>query len=135
MNDPGINSFEEFLFFYLAATMLIGAVWVMLEADVLLGATATAAHRRSRQQPILHLFCALGALHPACGILALDAARGEDDVPAEAAAVVERIRRRAKASTLIGIGVFALLCAPHVPVVGELAAIEPLVAAIPWEGR
>ncbi|GEM_PF-3590465 len=133
MNEPGINSFDEFLLFYVAATVLVGAVWVILEADVLLGSTATALTRRRRQQPLLAVLTVLGVVHPACAAIAFDAARVDEDTPAGDVADLERLRRRAKVTALIGVGLLGLLCAPHLPIVSEIPAVESLAASIPWE--
>ncbi len=133
MNEPGINSFDEFLLFYVAATLLIGAVWVILEADVLLGPTESAPNRRRRQRPILHVLAVLGSLHPACAAIAWDAARVEDDAPANVRTDAARVRRRAKTAAVIGLVLLALLCASHLPGVAELPGVDAAAGVIPWE--
>jgi hypothetical protein len=133
MNEPGINSFDEFLLLYLAVTVVVGAVWVILEAHVLLGPTGTAPDRRRRQRPVLHALTVLGVLHPACSVIAWDAARVEDGTAAVDATDAARMRRRARATTAVGLVALALLCAPHVPVLGGLPGVGAVGGAIPWE--
>jgi hypothetical protein len=134
MNEPGINSFEEFLLFYFAVTLVVGALWVVLEADVQLGPTDTEVQRRRRQRPVLHVLTALGVLHPACAVVAFDASRPEEDMSAVDAVDARRMRRRARTAMVVGTGLFALLCAPHLPILAELPAIGTLNEALPWEG-
>ncbi len=132
MNESGINSFEEFVLFYAAVTLLIGALWVMLEADVLLAPVADWGRRRARQRPLLHLLVLLGALHPACSLVVMDACRrdplssGEDGAAPTAA-------RAARYTAVAGVAVFAVACAPHVPVLQDLPGVDGVVGVLPWE--
>src|SRR4051812_857627 len=133
MNEPGINSFDEFLLFYLAATFVIGALWVILEADVVLGPVTGIAERRRRHRRISPVLAVLGVAHVAFALVAMDVTRAdESDQPAD-----EPARRRtaalARAGAIAGVVALALVCASHVPALSEVPGIAAVEQAIPWE--
>src|SRR3954451_2217746 len=110
MNEPGINSFDEFLLFYLAFAFVIGALWVILEADLLLGPSDTADERRQRHRRPSYGLLPPGLVHVAFALIAIDVNRADDlDAPS-----AEPQRRRAAAlarwSAVAGVVVFAALC-------------------------
>jgi hypothetical protein len=133
MNEPGINSFEEFLLYYLAAGFVICCVWAILEAHVLLGPADTAADRRAQQRRLSRVLAIIGVAHAAFALVAVDLNRARDVEPA----TDERARRRALTEARIGVivggaAVF-LLCLPHVPVLSEFPGVSAIERAIPWE--
>ena len=133
MNEPGINSFEEFLLFYVAASVVICCVWAILEAHVLLGPADAAAERRSRQRTLSRVLAMTGVVHAALALVAVDLNRAADVEPA----VDERARRRALTEARMGVvagcAVVLLLCAPHVPVLSDFPGMSAIEQAIPWE--
>jgi len=133
MNEPGINSFEEFLLFYLAAGLVIGCLWASLEAHVLLGPADAAAARRARQRTLSRALAISGLAHAAFALVAVDLNRAADVEPA----IDERTRRRAlveaRIGMLAGCALVLLVCIPHVPVLSELPGLSAVERAIPWE--
>jgi hypothetical protein len=133
MNELGINSFEEFLLFYLAAGVVIGALWVILEAHVLLSPIGAEAGRRARQQRLSRVLAAAGLLHVGFALVAMDLSRSDDIEPA----VNERARRRASAQArwgaVAGVVVLAVLCTPHLPLPSELPGVAAIEQLVPWE--
>ena len=133
MNEPGINSFEEFLLFYLAAGFVICCVWAALEAHVVLGSADTAADRRARQRTLSRILAIGGIAHAGLALVAVDLNRADDVEPA----TDERVRRRALAEARIGViagcGLVFLLCVPHVPVLSAFPGVSALEGVIPWE--
>ena len=133
MNEPGINSFEEFLLFYLAAGFVICCLWAILEAHVLLGPADAAADRRSRQRTLSRVLALGGVVHAAFALVAVDLNRATDVEPA----ADERARRRAMTEARIGVivggALVLLLCIPHVPMLSELPGVSAIERAIPWE--
>jgi len=133
MNEPGINSFEEFLLFYLAAGFVICCLWAALEAHVVLGPAATAADRRARQRTLTRVLAIGGIAHVALALVAVDLNRADDVEPA----TDERVRRRALAEARIGViagcGLVLLVCLPHVPVLSAFPGVSALEGVIPWE--
>ena len=139
MNERGINSFEEFLLFYLAAGLVVGALWVILEADVLLGPMRTLGERRLRQRRIARLLAPLGVLHPGFALISLDANRRDDAVDGTGATEpsVEVRRRRAaseaRACAFAGVAVLFAICLPHLPGLSEFPAVDTFAEVLPWE--
>jgi hypothetical protein len=133
MNESGINSFDEFLLFYLSFGFLVGLLWGILEADIVLGPVNEIASRRRRRQRLTRALAPLGALHVGFALLAADAARREPDD--EQATDGHRRRAALEARLCLGIGlaVLALAAAPHLPGFDDAPGMTALVDAIPWE--
>ena len=133
MNEPGINSFEEFLLFYVAAGFVICCLWAILEAHVLLGPAGDAANRRARQRTVSRVLAVGGLAHAAFALVAVDLNRATDVEPA----TDERARRRALAEARIGaiagVVLVLLLCVPHLPMLSDLPGVSAIERAIPWE--
>ena len=133
MNEPGINSLEEFLLFYLAAGFVICCLWAILEAHVLLGPADLAADRRARQRTLSRVLALGGIAHAAFALVAVDLNRAGDVEPA----TDERARRRALAEARIGVmaggALVLLLCIPHVPGLSELPGVAAIERLIPWD--
>lgn len=134
MTERGVNSFDEFLLYYVFAGFIIGALWGVLEAHILLGPIATAGDRRARQRRLTRFLAPLGIAHPAFALIAIDVNRREEDEPS---GVHEETRRRnlaeAKFFALAGGVLLAVCCAPHLPAVQSFPGIEAVERAIPWE--
>ena len=133
MNESGINSFDEFLLFYVAAGFLIGLLWAIFEAHVFLGPVHGIAQRRRGLRRLSPTLALLGVAHLAFALVAIDLTRSDEtDQPAD-----EPSRRRsaglARAGAVAGVASLALACAPHVPVLSELSGLTALEEAIPWE--
>jgi len=133
MNESGINSFDEFLLFYLAFAFVIGALWAILEADLLLGPSAGARQRRLRHRTLSYVLAPLGVAHIAFALIAMDINRADElDQPGD-----ETVRRRAawiaRVGTLAGIVVLVALWAPHVPAFSEFPGMTAVEQTIPWE--
>ena len=133
MNEAGINSFEEFLLFYVAAGFVICCLWAILEAHVLLGPADAAADRRARQRSLSRVLAVSGVAHAAFALVAVDLNRAADVEPA----VDERARRRAlteaRIGVIVGCALVLLLCVPHVPVLSEFPGVSTIERWIPWE--
>ena len=133
MNESGINSFEEFLLFYLAAGFVICCLWAILEAHVLLGPADVAASRRARQRTLSRVLAVGGVVHAALALVAVDLNRAADVEPA----IDERARRRAlteaRIGVVVGCAVALLVCVPHVPVLSEFPGVSTVERLVPWE--
>ena len=75
MNESGINSFEELMLLYFFAGYVIGWLWAVLEAGVVLGPVAEYGQRHARRLRIARWLVPLGAVHVAFALIALDASR------------------------------------------------------------
>jgi hypothetical protein len=134
MNEGGINSFEEFLLFYLFAGFIISLLWTILEADVALGPVSEIAERRSRRLRITRVLAPLGVVHVAFALLAADAARRDaDDVAAPTDRARGRAVREATAFVLAGIVVLLAAASPHLPILQDAPGASALAEALPWE--
>jgi hypothetical protein len=102
MTESGINSFEEFLLFYLASAFTIGALWAVLEYDVLLGPEAGIGQRRTRQLRIMRALAPLGVLQPAFALIAMDASRNDDVGEAADERLRARVARESRLCAVVG---------------------------------
>jgi hypothetical protein len=134
MNERGINSFEEFLLVYLVAGFLIGGLWVVLEADIVLSSASGTAERRARRRRICRLLAPLGVVHVGFALLAADAARRDADDIADASTDGRRRRAAAEAATFLFAGMVVLLAAssPHLPMLHDAPGASTLAELIPW---
>ena len=96
MTESGINSFEEFLVFYLATGFLLGALWAVLESDVLIGPEAGIGTRRTRQLRIMRMLAPLGVVQPAFALIAMDASRRDDVMESADQRLRTRVAREAR---------------------------------------
>jgi len=60
MNESGINSFDEFVLFYLFAGCIVGLLWAVFEADVVLGPISTYGRRHARRLRLTRWLAPLG---------------------------------------------------------------------------
>jgi hypothetical protein len=111
MNESGINSFEEFLLFYLATGFVIGALWAVLEYDVLGGPEAGIGQRRTRQLRITRMLAPLGVVQPAFALIAMDASRRDDVVALSDQRLRTRVAREARLWTAVGFAVLLAIVA------------------------
>lgn len=109
MNESGINSVEEFALFYLFVAFVIGALWVILEADVVLGSVHELAARREKRLRVSRVLAPLGALHIGFALIAWDAARRDPEAPPHPDN--ERRRRRAALEARVCLGAGLLVAA------------------------
>jgi hypothetical protein len=102
MTESGINSFEEFLLFYLATGFIIGALWAVLEYDVLIGPESDIGQRRTRQLRIVRLLAPLGIVQPAFALVAMDASRRDDVVESADQRLRARVARESRWCAVAG---------------------------------
>lgn len=135
MNESGINSFDEFVLCYLSAGFVVGLLWAVLEADVVLGPVAEDGRRRARRLRVTRWLAPLGIAHIAFALIALDASRAPSDEAAggEALASHKRAATEAWLSLALGLIVLVMATAPHLPVLQELPAVDALARRAPWE--
>ena len=115
MNESGINSFEEFLLLYLFAGLIIGALWVILEADVLLGPVDEAEARRRRRLRITRALAPLGVAHIGFALLAASAARRDPEDHLEEAVDGRCRRATVEARIFLVLGLVAVGLAATIP--------------------
>ncbi|HEX4819980.1 MAG TPA: hypothetical protein VFV00_07215 [Acidimicrobiales bacterium] len=133
MNESGINSFEEFLLFYIATGFVIGCVWAVLEAHVLLGPADAAADRRARQRALSRVFAIGGIAHAAFALVAVDLTRASDVEPATDERARRRAQTEARLGLVVGCAVILLLSLPHIPVLGAFPGVSAIEGLAPWE--
>ena len=133
MNESGINSFEEFLLFYLAAGFVIGCLWAILEAHVLLGPADAAADRRTRQRSLSRVLAIGGVAHAAFALVAVDLNRAGDVEPATDERARRRAQTEARIGLIVGCAVLVLLALPHVPVLEAFPGVSAIERLVPWE--
>lgn len=133
MNESGINSFEEFLLFYLAAGFVICCLWAALEAHVLLGPADAAADRRARQRALSRVLAIGGIAHAALALVAVDLNRTGDVEPAHDEPARRRALTEARIGVIVGAAVLLLVSLPHVPVLSALPGVSGVEGVIPWE--
>ena len=135
MNESGINSFEELMLFYFFAGYVIGLLWAVLEAGVVLAPVAEYGRRHARRLRLTRWLAPLGAVHIVFALIALDASRisGDDAVAREVSAVHRRPATEAALSLALGLVVLLLVAAPHLPVLQELPPVDALARRAPWE--
>jgi len=134
MNESGINSFDEFLLFYLFSGFVIGLLWGILEADIVLGPVTEIGARRRRRRRLTRALAPLGALHIGFALLAADAARSDpDDEQASTEGHRRRAALEARMCLVVGLAVLAVATLPHVPGFDDAPGMAALVDAIPWE--
>jgi hypothetical protein len=110
-----LGSLDALLFSYLFCGFIAGLVWAALEADVVLGDTASLADREAARRRRTRPLAALGVVHVAFALIALNAAhvRNHDD----AAVTPTRAQLRAKFEA------FAALIAGSVVFLGALVSV------------
>ena len=108
MNQPGINSFEEFLLYYFFAGIIVGALWVILEADIVLGPVSGEPDRRATRLRLTRALAPLGIVHVGFALIAADAARASTDEDARAHDDHARRRAAIEARAFLALGVLAL---------------------------
>lgn len=109
MTESGINSFDEFLLFYLFAGFVVALLWAMLEADVVLGSVTDDRRRRERRLRVTRLLAPLGIAHVAFALVALDAARLPGDDPVDGTTRARHQRAATEAAVSLGLGVVVVL--------------------------
>jgi hypothetical protein len=135
MNERGINSFEEFLLFYVFAGFIVVLLWAVLEADIVLGPVRETAERRARRLRISRVLAPLGVVHVGFALVAADAARSDPDDAADEPATRRRRRAAAEASAFLAVGIVVLLVASsaHLPLLQDVPGARILGEVIPWE--
>jgi len=135
MNESGIDSFDEFVLFYLFAGCIVGLLWAVLEADVVLGPIDTYGRRHARRLRLTRWLAPLGVVHIAFALIALDATRAPSEVSIDsgARAVHRRAVIEAGLSLALGVVLLLLVTGPHLPVLQELPAVDALARSAPWE--
>ena len=135
MNERGINSFEEFLLFYVFAGFIVVLLWAVLEADIVLGPVSETAERRARRLRISRLLAPLGVVHVSFALLAADAARPDPDDATDEPAIRQRRRATAEASAFLAVGIVLFLVASssHLPLLQDAPGVRILGEVIPWE--
>lgn len=135
MNERGINSFDEFLLFYVFAGFIALLVWAVLEADIVLGPVSQSARGRTRRLRLSRLLAPLGVVHVGFALLAADAARHDPDDILDAPAEARRRRaaREARAFLVVGLVVLLAVSSSHVPMLLDAPGASALADAIPWE--
>ena len=103
-----LGSLDELLFMYLFCGFIAGLVWAALEADVVLGDNAGLADREAARLRRTRPLAALGVVHVAFALIALNAAhvRSHGDAPAAPTRAQRRARVEAIAALTAGSVVF-----------------------------
>lgn len=135
MDDSGINSFEEFLFFYFVAGFIIGLLWGVLEAHVLLGPFATTTRRHAWRLRLTRWLAPFGIAHVAFALVALAACQPPSDAPMvpEIASRAHCAAREARVFLVLGLVAVVLLASPHLPVLQDVPRLTVLGERAPWE--
>jgi hypothetical protein len=96
-----LGSLDELLFAYLFCGYIAGLIWAVLEADVVLGDVEGLAHRESTRLRRTRPLAALGVVHVAFALIALNAAhvRGHGEATPEPT----RAQRRAKVEAIVAL--------------------------------
>src|SRR4051794_2775547 len=128
-----MNSFDEFLMFYIAAGFVIGLLWAILEADIVLGPLDSLPKRRRRYQRLSPLLALLGVVHLAFALVAVDLTRADESDRPSSEPARRRLAALARAGALGGTLMLALACAPHIPALDAMPGLTALEQAIPWE--
>lgn len=135
MSESGINSFDEFLLFYLFSGFVIALLWAVLEADVVLGPIGDFAGRHARRLRVTRWLAPLGIVHVAFALVAYDASRFPNDELVSSTVDQDRRRAAVEATVFLAVGavLFLLVAGPHLPVLQELPAADAISRRTPWE--
>lgn len=104
MNEPGINSIEELLLLYVFVGFIVGSLWGILEADVVLTSASEVPLRRDRARRIARVLAPLGIVHIGFALLAADIAKPDPDEELTASGEHRQRRARTEAGAFLVLG-------------------------------